>query len=208
VKTKIVYCKDANRRGDFEHTSFDFLGYTYRAAWPRGHEATSLASPRLSAPRRRKRKASRSGTGTSTAAAARTCPASRTRSTRKSGAGSTITEPSTAPSCASSHGVSTSISPGGPCRNSSDSAASTPKRWPGCRRCISTSLACSPTGSSSRSPKAGLWGPDDGRLSRPVLRAAGGEIPPADSPAVDDDFPAGCEHPEPVVLARRNWSGF
>jgi RNA-directed DNA polymerase len=26
VKTKIVYCKDANRRGDFEHTSFDFLG--------------------------------------------------------------------------------------------------------------------------------------------------------------------------------------
>ena len=39
-----------------------------------------------------------------------------------------------------------------------------------------------PTGSSSRSPKAGLWGPDDGRPSRPVLRAAGGEIPPADSP--------------------------
>lgn len=31
VKTKIVYCKDANRRGDHEHTSFDFLGYTFRA---------------------------------------------------------------------------------------------------------------------------------------------------------------------------------
>ena len=30
VKTKIVYCKDANRRGDYEHTSFDFLGYTFR----------------------------------------------------------------------------------------------------------------------------------------------------------------------------------
>ena len=30
-KTKIVYCKDANRRGDSEHTSFDFLGYTFRA---------------------------------------------------------------------------------------------------------------------------------------------------------------------------------
>jgi retron-type reverse transcriptase len=27
VKTKIVYCKDANRRGNFGHTSFDFLGY-------------------------------------------------------------------------------------------------------------------------------------------------------------------------------------
>jgi RNA-directed DNA polymerase len=29
-KTKIVYCKDAKRRGDSEHTSFDFLGYTFR----------------------------------------------------------------------------------------------------------------------------------------------------------------------------------
>jgi Group II intron, maturase-specific domain len=29
----------------------------------------------------------------------------------------------------------------------------------------------------------GLWGPDDRRPSRPVLRAAGGETPPADSPA-------------------------
>lgn len=32
-KTKIVYCKDSNRRGDSEHTSFDYLGYTFR---PRG----------------------------------------------------------------------------------------------------------------------------------------------------------------------------
>ena len=29
-KTKIVFCKDTRRRGDFEHTSFDFLGYTFR----------------------------------------------------------------------------------------------------------------------------------------------------------------------------------
>jgi group II intron reverse transcriptase/maturase len=28
-KTKIVYCKDANRRGDFSNQSFDFLGETY-----------------------------------------------------------------------------------------------------------------------------------------------------------------------------------
>jgi RNA-directed DNA polymerase len=40
VKTKIVYCKDANRREDYEHTSFDFLGYTFRgrlAKGPRGY---------------------------------------------------------------------------------------------------------------------------------------------------------------------------
>src|ERR1022692_300644 len=40
AKTKIVYCQDANRRADFEHTSFDFLGYTFRgrlAKGPRGY---------------------------------------------------------------------------------------------------------------------------------------------------------------------------
>jgi group II intron reverse transcriptase/maturase len=34
-KTRIIYCKDQNRKGDFENTSFDFLGYTFR---PRGAE--------------------------------------------------------------------------------------------------------------------------------------------------------------------------
>ncbi|MGH9301899.1 MAG: group II intron reverse transcriptase/maturase [Acidimicrobiales bacterium] len=39
-KTKVVYCKDASRRGNSEHTSFDFLGYTFRgrlAKGPRGY---------------------------------------------------------------------------------------------------------------------------------------------------------------------------
>ncbi len=30
TKTRIVYCKDDNRPGEYEHTSFDFLGYTFR----------------------------------------------------------------------------------------------------------------------------------------------------------------------------------
>lgn len=29
-KTRIVYCKDANRKGSHEHEQFDFLGYTFR----------------------------------------------------------------------------------------------------------------------------------------------------------------------------------
>lgn len=29
-KTKIVYCKDVDRPGSYEHESFDFLGYTFR----------------------------------------------------------------------------------------------------------------------------------------------------------------------------------
>ena len=30
-KTRIVYCKDGNRRGSYEHTAFTFLGYTFQA---------------------------------------------------------------------------------------------------------------------------------------------------------------------------------
>jgi hypothetical protein len=30
------HCKDANRPGSFEHTSFDFLGYTFRGRLARG----------------------------------------------------------------------------------------------------------------------------------------------------------------------------
>ena len=29
MKTKLVYCKDSNRRGNYLNTSFDFLGYTF-----------------------------------------------------------------------------------------------------------------------------------------------------------------------------------
>ena len=29
-KTRVVYCVDANRRGDHEHKQFDFLGYTFK----------------------------------------------------------------------------------------------------------------------------------------------------------------------------------
>jgi RNA-directed DNA polymerase len=29
-KTRIVYCKDGNRNGEYRNTSFDFLGYTFR----------------------------------------------------------------------------------------------------------------------------------------------------------------------------------
>jgi RNA-directed DNA polymerase len=31
TKTKIVYCRDSNRRGGHDNISFDFLGYTFRA---------------------------------------------------------------------------------------------------------------------------------------------------------------------------------
>jgi RNA-directed DNA polymerase len=49
-KTKIVYCKDANRHGTFPNQSFDFLGFTFRArkALGRGRRAFACFLPAAS----------------------------------------------------------------------------------------------------------------------------------------------------------------
>lgn len=39
-KTRIVYCKDGKRHGSYEHTSFDFLGFTFRARSVRSRHGT------------------------------------------------------------------------------------------------------------------------------------------------------------------------
>ncbi|WP_268762177.1 group II intron maturase-specific domain-containing protein, partial [Frankia casuarinae] len=44
TKTRIVYCKDANRRLGHEHTAFTFLGYTFRARAARGRNGRLFAS--------------------------------------------------------------------------------------------------------------------------------------------------------------------
>lgn len=44
VKTKIVYCKDNNRRGTFECTSFTFLGYPFRPRASRDPQPGSTES--------------------------------------------------------------------------------------------------------------------------------------------------------------------
>lgn len=41
-KTKIVYCKDGNRRGQYTKTDFDFLGYTFRARLVKNNKDNSL----------------------------------------------------------------------------------------------------------------------------------------------------------------------
>jgi len=44
TKTKIVYCKDGNRRGFHEHTAFTFLGYTFHARKARARSGGSFTS--------------------------------------------------------------------------------------------------------------------------------------------------------------------
>src|SRR6185369_13361452 len=43
-KTRIVYCQDANRRDAAEHTSFTFLGYTFRARRARNKNGVVFTS--------------------------------------------------------------------------------------------------------------------------------------------------------------------
>jgi RNA-directed DNA polymerase len=50
-KTRIVYCQDGRRRGEHEHTSFTFLGYTFRARKARGKDGRNFTGllPAISA---------------------------------------------------------------------------------------------------------------------------------------------------------------
>ncbi|WP_454561703.1 group II intron maturase-specific domain-containing protein [Mycobacterium haemophilum] len=49
-KTRIVYCKDGKRRGDYEHTSFTFLGFTFRPrqAWAKDGRSFLAFLPAIS----------------------------------------------------------------------------------------------------------------------------------------------------------------
>ena len=44
AKTRIVYCQDGKRRGSYEHTSFTFLGFTFRARSARRKNGTKFSS--------------------------------------------------------------------------------------------------------------------------------------------------------------------
>ncbi|WP_207953465.1 reverse transcriptase domain-containing protein [Paenibacillus agricola] len=44
VKTRIVYCKDDNRRLDHSEIAFDFLGYTFRPRRAKNREGTYFIS--------------------------------------------------------------------------------------------------------------------------------------------------------------------
>jgi RNA-directed DNA polymerase len=53
-KTKVVYCEDANRPGDSEHTSFDFVGYAFRGRLARGPRGYFMSFAPAIAPTARK----------------------------------------------------------------------------------------------------------------------------------------------------------
>ncbi len=42
TKTKIIYCKDGARKGNYSNTSFDFLGYTFRRRIAKNRKRNSI----------------------------------------------------------------------------------------------------------------------------------------------------------------------
>ena len=130
-KTRIVYCQDANRQGSYEHTSFDFLGYSFRGRMARGPYGYFVGfNPAMS-----------SKAKTAVRQKIRAWHLIRWSDMDLSGLAEVINPHVrgwinyygrfTAPSCASWHGASTSISSDGPCASSSDSGAGMPGRGSG-----------------------------------------------------------------------------
>ena len=110
-KTRVVYCKDDDRRGSYEHTSFDFLSYTFRPRLSKNRFGKHFVnfSPAVSSEtktrlRREMRRwgVARRSDKTLTAMALMSHPSFR--------AGSTTTESSTSPCCIRSSATSTTRS--------------------------------------------------------------------------------------------------
>ena len=179
-KTKIVYCKDTNRRDEAQHTSFDFLGYTFRGRLARGRRGFFVSFSPAVSPNAKKAIGKQISHWHRNRRRATDSPDSPGPSTPGSEAGSTTTGPSTAPSPMPSQRVSTNISSDGRCRSSNDCEANPPKHGDGSTLPVSASHNSSLTGTSSLQPHAGLWEPYDGRLSRTVLtERVKGRFPPA-----------------------------
>jgi group II intron reverse transcriptase/maturase len=99
-KTKIVDCKDANRRGDFPNQSFDFLGFMFRARKTMWQGSTPRTASCLRPAQRRWRpSAGRSGAGPFIITVTNLCKTLPRRTTRTFKAGSTTTATSTGRNC-------------------------------------------------------------------------------------------------------------
>ena len=182
-KTKNLYCKDTNRRDESEHTSFDFLGYTFRGRRARGRRGFFVSFSPAVSPNAHKAIGEqirdwhlnrRSATGLAGLARGHQRPDPRLVQLLRG-----LLPPA---SCMPSQSASTNTLSDGRCRSSNDCEANPPKRGDGSTLPVSASHDSSLTGTSSPQPHAGLREPYDGRLSRTVLTEREGEVPSRHSP--------------------------
>ena len=171
VKTKVVYCKDTTRRKEAEHTSFDFLGYTFRGRVVRGPRGFFVGFNPAMSDKAMKAKGKQIRDWHLDGRSAADLSILPRRSIPRCEAGSTTTGRSTVPGCIALQSASTSTSSGGRCRSSNDcGGGGLCGLGLGWRLFGSVSPASSPTGPSSHVPQVGLREPGAARLARRVLR--------------------------------------
>ena len=178
-KTKIVYCKDDDRRGNPPDHKFDFLGYTFRPRLSRrrgGKVGVSFSPAASDKALKAIRQTVRAGPFTN--AATRRWMIWRACSMRISAAGSTTTGGSTRRLSTRPYGASTSFWRDGPTGSSSPCAGTRHEPSTGCNASRAARLACLLIGPCSLDA-AEQWEPYDARVSRTVLRERGGAITPA-----------------------------
>ena len=182
-KTKNLYCKDTKRRDEAQHTSFDFLGYTFRGRRARGRRGFFVSfSPAMSPNAKKGDRQTDQGLAPQPSqrnGPCRTRPGHQRPGPRLVQLLRSLLPPA---SCMPSQRASTNTSSDGRCRSSNDCEANPPKHGDGSTLPASASHNSSPTGTSSLQPHAGLREPYDGRLSRTVLTEREGEVPSRHSP--------------------------
>ena len=179
-----MYCKDATRRGDFEHTSFDLLGYTFRGrtVLAKGKRLFIGFNPAMSASATKAvgkkirdwHLNRRSGTDLSDLARGDQSPGTRLDRLLR---GLLSLQ-------AVRHRTAHRPAPGPMGHAEVQATARQDPTGPG------VASGCSPTPTvplcplapCRRAPTVGLWELGEGRPSRRVLREPGGEIPPGHSP--------------------------
>ncbi|MDQ6782853.1 MAG: group II intron reverse transcriptase/maturase, partial [Actinomycetota bacterium] len=199
-KTKIVYCKDAKRRKDSEHTSFDFLGYTFRARRASGRHGRFVSFLPAMSTTAKKAKGRQ----------IRAWHLNRRSGTDLSGLAEGInpqvrgwinyygafyrSELYSLAMRINEHLVRWAMQKFKRLRNQPTKAWA----WLDAVRHDSTNLACSPTGTCFRASATDLWGPDEARVSRPVLREPRGATPLGYLPEPHARFDGGELDKEPL----------
>ena len=206
-KAKIVYCKDANRRGNAEHTSFDFLGYTFRGRPARGRHGYFVSfSPAMSI-KAKKAKGQQ----------IRAWHLNRRSGTNLSGLAEDI-NPQTRgwidyygafyrselyPHCTAHRRAVDSISSDGRCRNSNDYEASRGEHGNGWRRCvIDTPAVVRPLAACLPRPRSICGSRMTGDCHVRFCESGRGRLPPATHP-IGGRWPNGINLRGPLVPGRR-----
>src|SRR5215471_11928578 len=181
-KTKIVYCKDDDRRRDYPNQKFDFLVYTFRPRLSRRWRGTFgvVFSPAASDKALKTiRQTVRSWTLHERSDKSLDDLARMFNSHIR--AGSTTTAGTTSRLSTRPCDTSTVFWLDGRIGSSSPCDVIGGKQRTGSLALRGDNHGCSPTGGFCRGV-AGQWEPDEVRVSRPVLRARGGATPLRDSP--------------------------